>query len=272
MPKIRLDIELLNRNLAPTRERARALIMEGVVFVDGQKVTKAGEGVAPDAAIEVRAAGLLYVSRGGLKLEKALREFSIELNGKVCADVGASTGGFTDCMLQNGAAAVYAIDVGYGQLDYRLRTDERVHVVERTNARYMESAWFASALNFASIDVSFISLRLMLPPLHSCLQEGGEVVALIKPQFEAGRAEVGKNGVVRDAMVHESVCIEILNFAYSIGYAVRGLSFSPITGPKGNIEFLAHLCKPCVKNVPTALDLGILSKNTVHSAHIFHKS
>ncbi|MCL2672461.1 MAG: TlyA family RNA methyltransferase [Clostridiales bacterium] len=272
MPKTRLDIELLTRNLAPSRERARALIMEGVVYVDGQKVTKAGEGIAPDVVIEVRAPGLPYVSRGGLKLEKALREFSIDLSRRVCADIGASTGGFTDCMLQNGAATIYAIDVGYGQLDYRLRTDARVQVMERTNARYMEPAWFASALDFASIDVSFISLRLMLPPLYACLREGGEAVALIKPQFEAGRSEVGKNGVVRDAAVHESVCIEILNFAYSIGYAVRGLSFSPIKGPKGNMEFLAHLCKPCVKNVPTAPDLGILSKNTVHSAHIFHNS
>lgn len=272
MPKTRLDLEMLSRDLVPSRERARALIMEGKVFVNDQKVTKAGEGVAADALIEIRAPQNPYVSRGGLKLAKAIQEFHINLTDKVCADIGASTGGFTDCMLQNGAAEVYSIDVGYGQLDYRLRTDARVHVMERTNARYMESAWFTAELDFASIDVSFISLRRMLPPLFDCLREGGEVVALIKPQFEAGRSEVGKNGVIRDPNIHKNVCIEIINFAYANGYAVRGLSFSPITGPKGNIEFLVHLQKACVINVPTTHNWATICENTVQSAHFLHKS
>lgn len=237
----RLDVVLYERGLAKSREKARALIMAGVVYVDGVRVDKAGAAVAADAPIEVREDPIPFVSRGGLKLQKATEIFPIDLTDKVCADIGASTGGFTDCMLQHGAKQVYAIDVGYGQLEWSLRNDARVAVMERTNARYMEPAWYAQPLDFASIDVSFISLSKMLPPLHACLREGGEVVALIKPQFEAGRSEVGKNGVVRDAKVHADVCRRVLAMAMEAGYHVRGLSFSPITGPKGNIEFLVWL-------------------------------
>jgi len=237
----RLDVVLYERGLAKSREKARALIMAGVVYVDGVRVDKAGAAVAEDAPIEVREDPIPFVSRGGLKLQKATEIFPIDLTGMICADIGASTGGFTDCMLQHGAKQVYAIDVGYGQLDWSLRNDARVAVMERTNARYMEPAWFAQPLDFASIDVSFISLSKMLPPLHACLRENGGVVALIKPQFEAGRSEVGKNGVVRDAKVHAEVCRRVLLMAMEAGYHVRGLSFSPITGPKGNIEFLVWL-------------------------------
>lgn len=239
----RIDVVLTQRGLAQSREKARALVMAGVVYVDGRRVDKAGTGVSEQAAIEVRENPLPFVSRGGLKLQKALEVFPIDLTGAYALDVGASTGGFTDCMLQHGAAHVCAIDVGYGQLDWKLRNDPRVTVMERTNARYMEPAWFSQPADFASIDVSFISLRLILPPLLACLADGGEVAALIKPQFEAGRSQVGKNGVVRDAAVHAAVCGEIIRFAQSTGYGVAGLSFSPITGPKGNIEFLLHLQK-----------------------------
>lgn len=237
----RLDVVLFERGLAKSREKARALIMAGVVYVDGVRVDKAGAAVSEPSAIEVREDPIPFVSRGGLKLQKAMQLFPLTLTDAVSADIGASTGGFTDCMLQNGAKQVYSIDVGYGQLDWSLRNDPRVVVMERTNARYMEPAWFAQPLDFASIDVSFISLSKMLPPLHACLREGGAVVALIKPQFEAGRREVGKNGVVRDARVHAAVCRQVLAFAMEAGYHVRGLSYSPITGPKGNIEFLVWL-------------------------------
>ena len=241
--KQRLDSLLTERNLAPSREKARSLIMAGLVSVDGKPVTKAGEQVAEAANILVKEDAIPFVSRGGLKLQKAMQVFPISLENEICADIGASTGGFTDCMLQHGAAHVYAIDVGYGQLDWKLRNDERVTVMERTNARFMEPGWFQEPISFASIDVSFISLRLMLVPLFSCLTEDGAVVALIKPQFEAGRADVGKNGVVRDPAVHCRVCKEIVSFAEQTGYVVSGLSFSPITGPKGNIEYLLWLTK-----------------------------
>lgn len=239
--KRRLDVVLFERGLAESRERARALIMEGGVFVDGARADKAGTQVTGDERIELREAALPFVSRGGLKLAKALDVFSIDLAGLVCADVGASTGGFTDCMLQRGAAHVYALDVGYGQLHYKLRNDQRVTVLERTNARFMEPSWFPEQLRFASVDVSFISLRLILPPLKLCLTENAAVVALVKPQFEAGRAEVGKNGVVREIKTHKRVLAELTQFAYGAEYTVEGLSFSPITGPKGNIEFLLFL-------------------------------
>lgn len=241
--KKRLDILLTERGLAPSREKARGLIMAGQVRVDGQRVEKAGTEVAEDAELTIAKDALPFVSRGGLKLDKALKVFPLSLAGRVCADVGASTGGFTDCMLKNGAKHVYALDVGYGQLDWSLRNDERVAVMERRNARFMEPSWFDEAPSFASIDVSFISLRLILPPLVNCLTEQAEVVALIKPQFEAGRAEVGKNGVVRDEAVHARVCTELLRFAAQVGFTPLGLSFSPITGPKGNIEFLLYLGK-----------------------------
>lgn len=245
--KQRLDNLLAEKKLAPSREKARSLIMAGLVLVDGRAVTKAGEQVSDTADIAVKEDAIPFVSRGGLKLQKAMTVFPISLEKQICADIGASTGGFTDCMLQHGAAHVYAIDVGYGQLDWKLRNDERVTVMERTNARFMEPGWFREPVSFASIDVSFISLRLMLPPLLSCLTETGAVVALIKPQFEAGRADVGKNGVVRDPAVHCRVCSEIVSFAEQTGYIVSGLSFSPITGPKGNIEYLLWLTKagPC---------------------------
>jgi len=241
--KNRLDVELVNRGLVESRERARAYIMEGVVFVNGQKATKAGEQVKDGIPIEVRGTPIPYVSRGGLKLEKALKVFPIDLNGACCVDVGASTGGFTDCMLQNGAARVYAIDVGYGQLAWKLRTDDRVVNLERTNVRLLDITLIDQPATFASIDVSFISLRLVLPVVYSFLQEGGKVVALIKPQFEAGRDDVGKKGVVRDIAIHRRVIDETLQIARELGFAVSGLDFSPIKGPEGNIEFLMYLEK-----------------------------
>ena len=241
---IRLDVAVFERGLAQSREKARALIMAGDVFVDGRRVDKAGTAIHEDARIEVREDVLPFVSRGGLKLQKAVETFDITLDGVYALDIGASTGGFTDCMLQHGARHVCAVDVGYGQLDWKLRNDERVTVMERTNARNMVPEWYAEPADFASIDVSFISLRLMLPPLRDCLKEDGRVVALIKPQFEAGRAEVGKNGVVRDAAVHARVIREITGFAVNnCGYSLLGLTFSPITGPKGNIEYLMYLKK-----------------------------
>ncbi len=267
MKKERLDVTLLERGLAESREKARALIMAGAVSVDGRRADKAGQAVGADAAIEVAGDTLPFVSRGGLKLDRALSVFPLSLAGKFCLDIGASTGGFTDCMLQNGARHVAAVDVGYGQLAWKLRNDPRVTVLERTNARNMEPAWFSERAAFSSIDVSFISLRLMLPPLFGCLADEADVVALIKPQFEAGRSEVGKNGVVRDARVHTEVCRQLMAFASDAGYLVRGLSYSPITGPKGNIEFLLWLGKTCDKNVATMSDDAALAAETVARAH-----
>lgn len=267
MTKIRLDVAMVERGLAPTREKARARIMAGEVRVNGTPAAKAGQEVQEDAEITVVGDAIPFVSRGGLKLDKAIRVFPITLRDRVCADIGASTGGFTDCMLQNGASHVYAVDVGYGQLDWKLRTDERVSVMERTNARYMERSWYPVPITFASIDVSFISLKLILPPLYECLEEGGEVVALIKPQFEAGRAEIGKNGVVRDAAVHKRVCEDLMQFSESIGFTVLGLSFSPITGPKGNIEFLLYIRKGGTKIIPMEADFSEIVAEIVASAH-----
>ena len=267
MTKVRLDVEMVKRNLAPSRERARAEIMAGEVRVDGVPATKAGQEIPETAEIVVVQAAIPFVSRGGLKLDKAIKVFPIDLTGRVCADIGASTGGFTDVMLQNGAKRVYAIDVGYGQLDWSLRNDSRVTVMERTNARNMAPAWFDEPISFASIDVSFISLRLILPPLFACLQDGGEVVALIKPQFEAGRGEVGKNGVVREASIHARVCTEIMSFADGLGFTVRGLSYSPITGPKGNIEFLLFMQKCSPKIAPSEDDFAEIARKTVDYAH-----
>ena len=267
MTNERLDNEMLIRGLVPSGEKARALIMAGVVLVDGTKASKAGQPVKHEASIEIKEDVIPFVSRGGLKLQKALKVFPLSLVGSNCIDIGASTGGFTDCMLKSGAAHVTSIDVGYGQLDWSLRNDERVTVMERRNARFMEPSWFEAPFDFASIDVSFISLRIILPPLAACLKEGGEVVALIKPQFEAGRSEIGKNGVVRDEKIHSRVCVEIMQFAASIGYAVMGLSYSPITGPKGNIEFLLHLSNAGDKNGTGAVDFEILAGETVKMAH-----
>ena len=241
--KQRLDILLVEKGLCESRERAKALIMAGQVYVDGQKCDKAGENIDIEKTPEIRGETLKYVSRGGLKLEKALDTFPIDLNGKLCMDIGASTGGFTDCMLQNGAKKVFAVDVGYGQFSWKLRNDERVVNMERTNIRYVKPEDIGVSLDFASIDVSFISLRLVLPVLYELLTDSGEAVALVKPQFEAGRGQVGKKGVVRDINIHYSVVENVLAFAKTVGFSVCGLSFSPIKGPEGNIEYLVYLKK-----------------------------
>ena len=241
--KKRLDVLLVERGLQESRQRAQAAIMSGEVFVAGQRVDKPGTAVAEDAEVEVRGATLAYVSRGGLKLEKAMATFPIDLTGAVCADIGASTGGFTDCMLQNGAARVYAVDVGYGQLAWKLRSDPRVVCLERTNARYLTSEQIPEPLDFASIDVSFISLKLIFPALHGLLKENGHVACLIKPQFEAGREKVGKKGVVRDPKVHLEVLEHFLEHAKESNFTVLGITYSPIRGPEGNIEYLGYLEK-----------------------------
>ncbi len=241
--KMRLDLLLVERGLEESRQRAQAVIMSGVVYVDGRKADKPGMAVSAAAAVEVRGDKLPYVSRGGLKLEKAMKAFPIHLEGTVCADIGASTGGFTDCMLQNGAAKVYAVDVGRGQLAWKLRSDPRVVCLERTNARYLSREQVPEELTFASVDVSFISLKLILPPLAALLAEGGQVVSLVKPQFEAGREKVGKKGVVRDPAVHLEVLERYLDHAGEAGLTVRGLTYSPIRGPEGNIEYLGFLQK-----------------------------
>jgi 23S rRNA (cytidine1920-2'-O)/16S rRNA (cytidine1409-2'-O)-methyltransferase len=248
--KIRLDVLLTEKGLAQSRERAKALIMAGQVYIDNQKCDKAGLLVDSSVQPEVRGDTLKYVSRGGLKLEKAMAEFPISLEGKTTMDIGASTGGFTDCMLQNGAVKVFAVDVGYGQLAWTLRNDPRVVCMERTNIRYVTPEDIGEQIDFASIDVSFISLRLVLPVAKQLLADGGELVALIKPQFEAGREQVGKKGVVRDKNVHYDVVSAILRFAHEIGFFVAGLSYSPIKGPEGNIEYLTYLKKtPCPDTV-----------------------
>ena len=241
--KKRLDMMLVERALAPSREKAKAYIMAGQVYVDGQKEDKAGSMFAETVKVEVRGNTLPYVSRGGLKLEKAMNEFDVSLEGKVCMDVGASTGGFTDCMLQNGAKKVYAVDVGYGQFAWKLRQDERVVCMEKTNIRYVTPNDIDDELDFASVDVSFISLTKVLGPARALLKDGGEMVCLIKPQFEAGREKVGKKGVVRDKSVHEEVVNNIISFALSNGFSVLDLEYSPIKGPEGNIEYLVHIKK-----------------------------
>ena len=272
MSKNRLDVEMVNRGLCPSREKARALILAGEVRVNGARADKAGQEIASDAGITVVEDAIPFVSRGGLKLDKAIKVFPIDLKNRVCADVGASTGGFTDVMLQNGASHVYAIDVGYGQLDWKLRNDARVTVMERTNARFMEPGWFDLPVTFASIDVSFISLRLILPPLYASMAEEGEVVALIKPQFEAGRAEIGKNGVVRDAAVHERVIRDMLAFADGIGFSVEGVSYSPITGPKGNVEFLLYMRKGGPKNDASLHKFSEQVPKIVTESHLLGKN
>lgn len=241
--KKRLDLLMMERALAPSREKAKAYIMSGDVYVDGQKEDKAGTMFPETVKIEVRGNTLPYVSRGGLKLEKAMNHFGVALDGKVCMDVGASTGGFTDCMLQNGAVKVYSIDVGYGQLDWKLRNDPRVVCMEKTNIRYVVPDDIQEAADFSSIDVSFISLTKVLLPVRELLTEAGEIVCLIKPQFEAGREKVGKKGVVRDPAVHLEVIEKVMEYAMSIFLEPAHLSFSPIKGPEGNIEYLLHLKK-----------------------------
>ena len=268
--KERLDVLLVKKGLAPSREKAKAVIMAGSVYVDGQKEDKAGSVFDEESAqIEVRGHALPYVSRGGLKLEKALKVFPITLTDKICMDIGASTGGFTDCMLQNGAAKVYSVDVGYGQLDWKLRQDDRVVCMEKTNFRYMTPEDIPDVLDFASVDVSFISLDKILTPAYALLKDQGEMVALIKPQFEAGREKVGKKGVVRDPTAHEEVISRIVRHVDEVSFEVLDLSYSPIRGPEGNIEYLIHLRKnperTVYPDIPAVFEKKI--KEIVEEAH-----
>lgn len=261
--KIRLDVAVFEKGFAPSREKAKAIIMAGQVYVNNQKVDKAGFELKPDDKLEVRGNTLKYVSRGGLKLEKAMQEFPITLKGKICMDVGASTGGFTDCMLQNGALKVYSIDVGYGQLAWKLRCDERVVNLERTNFRYCTEEQVPDKIDFSSVDVSFISLKHILPVLYRLLSENGEAVCLIKPQFEAGKDKVGKKGVVRDLTVHIDVVENIAETAVENGFDVCGLQYSPIKGPEGNIEYLIFLKKSANPKVSESVDV----KTVVNNSH-----
>lgn len=256
--KKRLDALLVDMNLAPSREKAKTIIMSGIVYVNGQKEDKAGTTFEEEGIkIEVKGSTLRYVSRGGLKLEQALKVFPIDLQGKVCLDIGASTGGFTDCMLQNGAAKVYSVDVGHGQLDWKLRNDERVICMEKTNFRYMTPEDLGESVDFASCDVSFISLSKILGPAYQMLKDEGTFVCLIKPQFEAGRDKVGKKGVVRDKKVHAEVIEMVLGFAKEAGFGVLDLDHSPITGPEGNIEYLIYLSKDNTRDNSEQLRCGI---------------
>lgn len=274
--KMRLDVLLVNRGLAESREKAKAVIMEGKVFVKGQREDKAGSMFDEAAPIEIHGQKLRYVSRGGLKLEKAVAHFDLKLEGKICMDVGSSTGGFTDCMLQNGAAKVYAVDVGTNQLDWKLRSDPRVVCMEKTNIRYLLPEQIEEPPAFASIDVAFISLTKVLRPVRELLTADGQVVALIKPQFEAGREKVGKKGVVREKSTHLEVIRQVLAYAWSIGFDILALEFSPIKGPEGNIEYLAWLQKterkeleeiPAWEEVGAALPEGMDPEQIVEEAH-----
>lgn len=262
--KIRLDAALVERGLCTGRDRAKGVIMAGEVYVNHQKADKPGMTVSAEDEIEVRGDMLPYVSRGGLKLEKAIREYGLSLDEKVCADIGASTGGFTDCMLQNGAMKVYAVDVGYGQLAWKLRCDERVINLERTNIRYITEEQIPEPLDFASVDVSFISLKLVLPVLSRLLKDGGEAVCLVKPQFEAGRELVGKKGVVREESTHIMVVNNALTYAKENGFTPVHLTFSPIKGPEGNIEYLMHLKKgEAEADLPEAAEVVRLSHDAL---------
>lgn len=274
--KMRLDVLLVNRGLAESREKAKAVIMEGKVFVKGQREDKAGSMFDEAAPIEIHGQKLRYVSRGGLKLEKAVAHFDLKLERKICMDVGSSTGGFTDCMLQNGAAKVYAVDVGTNQLDWKLRSDPRVVCMEKTNIRYLLPEQIEEPPAFASIDVAFISLTKVLRPVRELLTADGQVVALIKPQFEAGREKVGKKGVVREKSTHLEVIRQVLAYAWSIGFDILALEFSPIKGPEGNIEYLAWLQKterkeleeiPAWEEVRAALPEGMDPEQIVEEAH-----
>jgi len=240
--KKRLDVLLTERNLAESRAKAQAIIMAGLVYVQGQKADKPGISYEENVEIEVRGEVCPYVSRGGLKLEKALRDFHVDPTGFVCSDSGASTGGFTDCLLQQGAKKVFAIDVGYGQLDWKIRSDPRVVVMERTNIRYVTPEQLGEPLDLSVVDVSFISLKIVLPAIQALLKPGmGQVLCLIKPQFEAGRDQVGKKGVIRDPQIHKQVLDDFVELADTLGFSILGLTFSPVKGPEGNIEFLGHL-------------------------------
>ena len=261
--KERLDVLLVNRGLAPSREKAKTMIMEGNVFVNNNREDKAGSTFPDDCQIEIHGKTLQYVSRGGLKLEKAMKHFDITLDGKVCMDIGASTGGFTDCMLQNGASKVYAVDVGYGQFAWKLRQDERVVCMEKTNIRYVTPSDIDDALDFASVDVSFISLTKVLGPARELLKDKGQMVCLIKPQFEAGREKVGKKGVVRDKKVHEEVINKVIDFALDIGFSIHNLEYSPIKGPEGNIEYLVYI----EKTAEPKMDENVVIHDVVEAAH-----
>lgn len=261
--KTRLDVAVFEQGYAPSREKAKAIIMAGIVYVNNQKVDKAGFELKEGDVLEVRGKTLQYVSRGGLKLEKAMQEFPITLEGKICMDVGASTGGFTDCMLQNGAVKVYSVDVGYGQLAWKLRTDERVVNLERTNFRYATREQIPDEVDFASVDVSFISLKHILPNLNTLLATDGQAVCLIKPQFEAGKEKVGKKGVVRDLNVHLEVVENVIKLALENGFSVMGLQFSPIKGPEGNIEYLIYLNK----SQETVVSDDVNAKELVNMSH-----
>lgn len=239
--KKRLDVLLVENGYAETRSKAQAIIMSGLVYVDGQKADKSGVSYEESVSLEVRTGGCPYVSRGGLKLEKALRDFGVDPTGYVCSDSGASTGGFTDCLLQQGASKVFAIDVGYGQLDWKIRSDPRVVVMERTNVRYVTPEQLGEPLDLSVIDVSFISLKIVLPVIKTFLKPTGQVLCLIKPQFEAGKDKVGKKGVVREPETHKEVLDNFVALANELSFKILGLTFSPVKGPEGNIEFLAHL-------------------------------
>lgn len=263
MPK-RADILMVEQSLVQSRERAKALIMEGVVYHGENKVMKPSDTFPDDAILSLRENPIPFVSRGGLKLDKAIRKYGIDLNGAVCLDVGASTGGFTDCMLKNGAEHVYAVDVGYGQLDWKLRNDHRVTCMERHNARNMDTSWFDSMPSFASCDVSFISIKLILPRIYLSLTDSGSAVILVKPQFEAGKNKIGKNGVVRDPETHYEVLKEAAKFAVQCGFSILALDYSPITGPKGNIEYLMYLTK---SSTGDAFDIPASAKEVVSLSH-----
>lgn len=256
--KKRLDVLLVERGFAETRTKAQAVIMSGLVYVAGQKADKPGMSFEENCEIEVRGATCPYVSRGGLKLEKALRDFGVDPNGYVCSDSGASTGGFTDCLLQQGASKVFAIDVGYGQLDWKIRSDPRVVVMERTNVRYVTPEQLGEPLDLSVVDVSFISLRIVLPVIKTFLKENqGQVLCLIKPQFEAGKEKVGKKGVVREPAVHKEVLDDFVALTKEIGFRILGLTFSPVKGPEGNIEFLAHLTLQDVEGIEPDTELVV---------------
>ena len=261
--KKRLDIAVFEQGYAPSREKAKAVIMAGQVYVNNQKVDKAGFELKEDDVLEVRGNTLKYVSRGGLKLEKAMQCFPIDISGKICMDVGASTGGFSDCMLMNGASKVYSIDVGYGQLAWKLRCDDRVVNLERTNFRYVDETKITDKIDFASVDVSFISLKLIFPNLHKFLKPGGKDVCLIKPQFEAGKEKVGKKGVVRDVSVHLEVVNRVMQEAVDAGFSVLGLDYSPVKGPEGNIEYLMFLSSAVSPEIAD----GINAQDVVNRSH-----
>lgn len=274
MPKMRLDSLLVDKGLFPSREKAKSSIMAGLIKVDGKVVDKAGSEVPVDSVIEVAGPAIPYVSRGGLKLEKAIKQFNLKIEGKIMVDIGASTGGFTDCALQNGAMRVYAIDVGYGQLDWKLRQDSRVVNLERTNFRYFDKSLLHESPDLITIDVSFISLEKILPGAAQILKPDGQIIALIKPQFEAGRENVGKKGVVRDPQVHVSVIEKVIGYALANGFIVQGLTYSPIKGPEGNIEYLLYLTKvsgdssqsPSLDRDTTHTEYSIIVKSVVKSA------